>query len=83
MILFYGQFDHVCLSCEVICVRIRGLCLDAGGNNRKLVSNIRGTVSIGDFVFLPSRLVKATNIADLSRDIFLWYCLTHLGMVLC
>lgn len=76
----FRQFKSVLLSCEMIDSRVYGVCMDAGGNNARLLTILRGGKTLTEVkaYWIDDNLCYITNPVDDTRRIYIYFCLTHL-----
>jgi hypothetical protein len=74
----HNQFNYVVWCCESIGSRVYGVCLDAGGNNRKFAWLLRMLKKISETTYwVDDECCYGPNIWDPSRRLYVWFCNTH------
>jgi hypothetical protein len=71
------QFIQVVLRCELAGSRVLGLVSDAGGNNARLMTILRGNKPIPEGSWLPLDSIRTANPYNPNRCIYLFHCSTH------
>ena len=73
------QVYHVIGCCELVGLKVFGICSDAGGSNKKLYSDFLDEKNFKqqNLGWLKEECISIENPTDPSRKIYLFYCSVH------